>query len=800
MPDGGDPELPLLPLRSMNLFPGVTLRVDLGRPGSVEAVQQAMDRRTNGSERRLLVATQRDPLDESPGLSGLHEIAVVGEIVQVVQGMPGRLNVQVRGVERVRLTGLSSTGDHLRGWYAPAPEQLEDATYAYALAGALQDLVAKHDELLPANRKGQQREAALVELRNARAPSLVSDMAAAHVELESEDRIALLQELSVVTRLRRVLELVSRRVSALQVQRDVDRQVREYLSKHEQEAFLRHKLRAIKSELGDDGDDARALAELEEALAARDLNEEARAAADRELRRLARMNPQSGEANVARTYLQWLADLPWGERDATVDHLDLEDARQRLDEGHYGIEKVKKRVLEYLSVRKLAPNKRGPILCLAGPPGTGKTTLARAIADTLGRSFVRISLGGVRDDAEIRGHRRTYVGAIPGRLVQSLKKAGTSNPLMLLDEIDKLVNADMRGDPASALLEALDPEQNTEFVDHYLGVGIDLSRVMFVCTANELGAIPPVLRDRLEVIGLGGYTVEEKLRIARGYLLPELRRDHGLGELDIDFDDDALELMAVQYTRESGVRNLRRNMASLLRDVAMQIAEGRQPPSRLDCDRVVEVLGPPRYHDEELGAEPRPGVATGLGWTPTGGRLLFVEAIVTLGKGKLRLTGRLGEVMKESGQAAMSLVRSRTDAFGIETTFLREHDLHIHLPAGAVPKDGPSAGIAVTSAIVSAATGRPLRNDVAMTGEVTLRGQVLPVGGIREKVLAAHRAGIRDVILPRRNRKDEDDIPPAARQDLRIHYVDHIDEVLAVVLLPAPQPDAPPEPAREPAA
>ncbi len=785
--------MPLLPLRSMTLFPGVTLPVDLGRPASVEAARFAHGLPSRNPEANLVVvATQRDPMVDVPRFDDLHEVAVVGQLTQVLHGLPGRLTVFVRGLYRVNLLDLEDARGFTAAHFSEFVEEMGDSTLAYALAGALQDLVKQHDELLPSESRGKQRQAALATLVSERNPGFVADMATAHVELPQSLRYTLLRERLITERLRKCIEAISEKINILQVRRDLDDQVREHMSKHEHEAFLRHKKRAIESELGrdDDEDGDQALADLRERLDACDLPRDARQAADRELGRLGRMNPQSAEAGVARTYLEWLADLPWGDDMRSPEKLDLDDARQRLESGHYGLEKVKKRVIEYLCVRKLAPNKRGPILCLYGPPGTGKTSLAQSIATALGRELVRISLGGVRDDAEIRGHRRTYVGAIPGRFIQSMKQAGTTNPVIVLDEIDKLTNNEMRGDPASALLEALDPEQNDSFEDHYLGVPYDLSSVIFICTANYLAQIPTVLRDRLEIIEMTGYTIEEKLEIARQHLLPKLRADHGLDKKRLEIDDATLEALATGYTRESGVRDLQRQLAGIMRDVAMKIAEGHidlsDSPIVVGRDDLAEILGPPRYFDDVSEKEPQPGVVTGLGWTPTGGRLLFVEVIPTGGTGQLRLTGRLGEIMKESGQAALSLVRSRAAHFGLDPKFMDDRDLHIHLPAGAVPKDGPSAGIALTTALVSALTGRPARPDVAMTGEVTLRGQVLPVGGVREKVLAAHRAGIREVILPERNRKDENDIPPAARNDMTLHFVSDIDQVLDVVLLDVP--------------
>jgi ATP-dependent Lon protease len=777
-------QLPLLPLRSTSLFPGVTLPIDLGRPSSVEAVRRATNRPKGDADSNLvIVATQRDAMTESPRFDDLHGVAVVGRLVQVLHGLPGRLTVLVRGLERVHLHSIEEAGGFVMASYELAHDSLGDPTLTHALSGALQDLVAQHDEMLPANRKSKQRQESLAELHAERRPGRVADMAAAHVDLDAQVRASLLQELHVPERLRRTLELISHQLNVLQVKRDLDRQVRDNLSQHEHETYLRHQLRAIKAELGEGMDDDDVVGQLRVRLSDKDLTDEARAAVERELKRLDQMNPQSSEATVARTYCEWVLDLPWGDGDATEDRLDIQAAREQLERDHYGLEKVKRRVIEYLSVRKLAPKKRGPILCLAGPPGVGKTSLAQSIATALGRNFVRIALGGVRDDAEIRGHRRTYVGANPGRFVVAMKQAHSINPVILLDEVDKLTGSDLRGDPASALLEALDPEQNDAFRDHYLDVDYDLSRVLFICTANDLGGIPHVLRDRLEIIELGGYTIDDKLAIARDHLLPKVAREHGLQEICPEVDDAVLDALATQYTRESGVRELQRKLAALLRDVAMRVAEGAPPPARLDAARLEEVLGPPRYHEELADKEPAVGVVTGLGWTRTGGRLLFVESTITPGEGRLRLTGNVGDVMRESGQAALSLVRAEADRFGIDPAKMRTRDVHLHLPAGGIPKDGPSAGIALTTSVVSAFSHRPVRCDVAMTGEVTLRGHVLPVGGIREKLLAAHRAGIREVILPSRNRKDEPDIPEGARADLTLHYVNDIAQVLDLVLL-----------------
>ena len=785
--------LPLLALRSAAPLPGATLPVELGRAASVGAVRRANAYpREDPRHNRLVIAVQEDPLVERPHPSDLRPIAVVGVLEEILHGLPGRMTVLMRAGPRVRIVNHQKVGAYAMVTFEPVVEANEDSPVAHALAHALKGQLEKHDELLPVKAKTEVRRTRMADIKSLRSPGRVADVGITHIDVEEAKRIEALLELDVEVRLRLVLEAVSHAAQTLQVQRDIDKAVREHLSRHEHEHVLRHKMRAIQAEL-DDGDSGDDLEDLQRRLAALELPEDIQDQVTRQLRRMSQMNPQSSEANVTRTWLELVADLPWREDARTVDRIDIAEARERLEAEHHGLERVKKRVIEYLCVRKLAKGRRGPILCLAGPPGVGKTSLAKSIASTLGREFIRISLGGVRDDAEIRGHRRTYVGAQPGRFIAALRRAKVKNPLILLDELDKLGGAEMRGDPASALLEALDPEQNDAFEDHYLGSPFDLSEVIFICTANDIGRIPGPLRDRLEIIEISGYTVEEKVRIAREHLLPRERKNHGLEKVELEIPDAILESLSNDYTRESGVRNLQRSVAALLRHVAMELAEhgGSEAKSAGGSIEITEAtlddaLGPPRYLDEGRSDVPRVGVVTGLGWTPTGGRLLMIEATRTAGEGRLRLTGRLGEVMKESAQAAQSLLRASPERFGLTERDLRRDDVHVHLPAGAVPKDGPSAGVGLVTALASVASGRPVRNDIAMTGEITLRGQVLPVGGIREKVLAAHRAGIFDIILPDRNRKDEPHIPEAARKDLRLHFVKHIDEVLELALLDAP--------------
>ncbi len=613
-------------------------------------------------------------------------------------------------------------------------------------------------------------------------PAHLADLLVSSLNMPMQERQRFLEMTDPVQRLRELIPLLSREIQVLELTQKIQEQARQELDKAQREFILRQQLREIQKELGETPEAE--IEELRQKIEAAGMPEDVKEVALRELDRLSKMHPASAEYTVSRTYLDWLVSLPWNK--VTEDNLDIANAKRVLDEDHYDLDDVKDRLLEFLAVRKLKQDTKGPILCFVGPPGVGKTSLGQSIARALGRKFVRISLGGIRDEAEIRGHRRTYVGALPGRIIQGLRQAGTKNPVFMLDEVDKL-GIDFRGDPAAALLEVLDPEQNHSFVDHYLDVPFDLSQVLFICTANITDTIPPALLDRMEVIRLPGYSHEEKLQIAKRYLVPRNLKEHGLTEDNLEFTDEALSTIIKQYTREAGVRNLNREIANVCRKVARRVAEGNTEKVIVTPEVVPEFLGPPKFIEEIAERQPQVGVATGLAWTPFGGSVLFVETTKMPGKGSLTITGHLGEIMKESAQAALSYVRSRSEQLGIPEDFFSKHDIHIHVPAGAIPKDGPSAGITMATALASLATERPVRHDIAMTGEITLTGRILPVGGIKEKVLAAKEAGITEIILPAQNEKDLVEIPEHIRNSLRFHFVENMDEVLEIALLPAPE-------------
>ena len=759
--------LPLLSLRNLVLFPGAVMPVEIGRLSSLRLIESLP-----GKGVHLLVGTQKDADVEEPAGSDLYGICVEGEVVRIVKAAENRVTAVLRGIERRRVTGFVQEKPYLVASYETLTEIRKDPIEIDGLGMAVYDVAKQLIAISP----DIPDEAAQILDQN-KDPARLGDITAATVDLSAEERASLLVEVDVAERLRRLLVLLQRKVELIKVKQKIDTQVREEFSKHQREAVLRQKLKAIQDELGE-GDDGSDLDSFDEKIKASGMGEEVVKVARKQLDRLRQMAPSSAEYTVQRTYLEWLVELPWAKQ--TTDTLDLEQARNILDADHYDLQKVKKRMLEYLAVRKLAPGKKGPILCLVGPPGVGKTSLGKSIARSLSREFIRVSLGGVRDEAEIRGHRRTYIGALPGRIIQGMRRVGTRNPVFMLDEIDKL-GSDFRGDPAAALLEVLDPEQNHAFSDHYLEVNFDLSNVIFIATANTLETVPPALLDRMEVLEIPGYTREEKLEIAKRHLAPKQVSEHGLTTSQIVFDDESISTIIEQYTREAGVRNLEREVANVIRGIAVKVAENEAYEPKLTPERIADLLGPQKFFSEIAERTEVPGVATGLAWMPSGGDILFIEASHMVGKGNLILTGHLGDVMKESARAALSWVRTHVDELGIAVDF-EKVDIHLHVPAGAVSKDGPSAGVAMTVALVSLFTARRVRGDVAMTGEITLRGSVLPVGGIKEKVLAAHRAGIKRVVLPDRNRKDMVDIPESVRKDLELSFVKRIQDVLDLTL------------------
>jgi len=758
--------LPILPLRNSVFFPGGVLPLAVGRQKTIALIKDAVR-----DDQLIGVVTQRRAEEEDPGASDLYAMGTVARIVKLLKMGEDNYSLVVQGLARFRVLDLVQETPYLKARVEPADDKTSaENVEVEALGINLKKLAREVIELMP------ELPAAATELvESITHPGHLADLIAANVDVPIEEKQAVLETVDLKARMKLVLELLNRKREILKLSNKIDSAVKGEMSKTQREYYLRQQLKAIKEELGEMGEEEEELDELQERLKKAGLPPDVEKVATKELNRLKTIPAASSEYTVARTYLDWIADLPWAK--TSEDNLDIENARSTLDADHYGIQKVKKRILEYLAVRKLKNDVKGPILCLVGPPGVGKTSLGQSIARSVGRKFVRLSLGGVRDEAEIRGHRRTYVGALPGRFIQSMKKAGTKNPVMMLDEIDKL-GADFRGDPSAALLEVLDPEQNNSFSDHYLDVPFDLSKVLFIATANQLDPIPGPLRDRMEIIELSGYTFEEKQQIARIHLVPKQLREHGLSSDHIAIEDDALLTLITSYTREAGVRSLERRIADICRAVAVEVAAGKTDKQIITSDRVKEILGPEAFYSEVAERTEVPGVATGLAWTAVGGDLLFIEATKMAGKGGMTLTGQLGDVMKESAQAALSYLRSKADLLGINPNFLEKTDIHLHFPAGSIPKDGPSAGVTILTALTSLMTGIRVRGDTAMTGEATLRGLVLPVGGIKEKVLAAHRAGIKRVILPERVRKDLNDVPEQAKKDIEFIFVTQMDEVL----------------------
>lgn len=754
----------IVPVRNTVLFPGVILPIMVARERSIVAIEEAVR-----SKRKIGLILQRDPQEENPDAGDLHRFGTMASILRHVKTDDGTHHIICQGERRFRTMEYLDGFPFLLSRVDPIKEKETITTAIEAREHRLKSLAFEGLELLP-----QAPAEFSNAIQNMTSPTALSDMVASFIDIKPQEKQEILETLDLEKRMDLVIDHLSHRIEVLKLSHKIDQQTKESMDERQREFLLREQMRTIQKELGEDDEKAE-IEEISKAITDAGMPEEAEEHARKELKRLERMTEASGEYSMLRTYLDTLTALPWSKM--STETIDIEAARRILDEDHYGLEKIKKRIIEYLAVRKLNPEGRSPILCFVGPPGVGKTSLGQSIARAIGLEFVRASLGGVHDEAEIRGHRRTYIGAMPGKIIQSIRKAGTNNPVFMLDEMDKL-SASFHGDPSSALLEVLDPEQNSTYQDNYLGVPFDLSKVMFIGTANVLDTIPGPLRDRMEIIQLAGYTPEEKFEIARRYLVDRQLKFNGLTAEQAKISDAALQHIISDYTREAGCRNLEREIGSVLRNAAVSIAEGKAEHVAIEESDLQEILGAPKYESEVAMRTCVPGVATGLAWTPTGGDILFIEASRVPGKDKLILTGQLGDVMKESAQAALSLVKSRTGQLGIEEHYFDNSDIHIHVPAGAIPKDGPSAGVAMFTALASLVTGQTVRHDVAMTGEISLRGLVLPVGGIKEKTVAAARAGIKTVLLPKRNKRDYEDIPESARKQLEFVWLENVDELL----------------------
>jgi len=762
--------LPLLPVRDIVVFPHMVLPLFVGREMSVKAIEKAVS-----EHRMVLLATQKTLEVEVPKPEDIYTLGTIGTVMRMLKLSDGRIKILIQGISKARILSFTQSSPY----YEVKVEKVIEPTLPKMvpeIEAIIRTVKQQMEKAISFGKFMVPDVIALIE--NLEDPGRLSDLVVSNLGLKVEAAQEILETIDPVERLRKVSNLLAKELHVMTMQQKIQTEAKGEMDKVQREYFLKEQLKAIQKELGEVDERAKEVEEFRGKIASAKMPQKVAKEASKQLRRLEQMHPDSAEASTVRTYLEWMVELPWNKQ--TKDKLDIVAAKKVLDEDHYDLERIKERILEYLAVRKMNKNMKGPILCFVGPPGVGKTSLGKSIARALGRKFVRVSLGGIRDEAEIRGHRRTYVGALPGRLIQGMKQAGTSNPVFMMDEIDK-IGTDFRGDPSSALLEVLDPEQNNDFSDHYLAVPFDLSRVMFITTANQIDPIPTPLRDRMEVIELAGYTTEEKIGIARDFLLPRQLEEHGTSQKWVHVSDAAMEKIITRYTREAGVRNLEREIARVLRKIARRLAEGKQKKTTVTPGNLQTFLGIPKFLPEMEQENDEVGVATGMAWTPTGGDIIRIEATVMKGKGELKLTGSLGDVMKESAIAALSFLRSQEKLLKINPSLVSKSDLHIHVPAGAIPKDGPSAGITIAAALTSAMTGKPLRRDVAMTGEITLRGRILPVGGLKEKILAAKRAGMKTVILPKQNEKDLDEIPKHLLKGLSFIFADHMETVLDTV-------------------
>jgi ATP-dependent Lon protease len=770
MSDIDNRQLPVLPLRGVLVFPYMVIHLDVGRPKSVQAIEEAMIQ-----DKQIFLATQKEAETDDPNEDDIFKVGTIAEIKQILKLPGGTIRVLVEGLHRAKSLGIVTTEPYIKAKVVEFSEEEQKTPEVEAL---MRSVVFQFEQYVKLSKKvPSETVVAVVTLED---PGRLTDVIASHLNIKISDKQKILEATDIKERLETLYSILVKELEILELERKINSRVRKQMEKTQKEYYLREQLKAIQKELGENDERAAEAEELREKIAEANLSKEAEEKALKEVERLEKMPPMVAEGSVVRNYLDWLLSLPW--QVSTEDYLDIKLAETVLDEDHYGLEKAKERILEFLAVRQLAETIKGPIICLVGPPGVGKTSLAKSIARALGRKFVRISLGGVRDEAEIRGHRRTYVGAMPGRIIQGMRTAGSNNPVFLLDEIDKM-SMDFRGDPSAALLEVLDPEQNSTFSDHYIEIPFDLSKVLFITTANVIYDIPRPLLDRMEVIRISGYTEQEKVAIAERYLLPKQKKSHGLQDGHFQVSDNTLLQIVRLYTREAGVRNLEREIAAICRKAAKEIVKNPKKNVKVTVQNLPNYLGIPRYRYGTTEKDNEIGVATGLAWTEVGGDILQIEVSLLAGKGKLLLTGKLGDVMKESAQAGFSYVRSKAKELNIEEDFYEKYDVHIHVPEGAIPKDGPSAGITMATALASALTKKKIRKDVAMTGEITLRGRVLPVGGIKEKVLAAHRAGSKIIILPNENEKDLEDIPANIKRKLEFVLVDHMDEVLDKALV-----------------